>query len=172
MQFTPSHPHLPHRHSLPAQSSSYAQRRPYEQLLRSLLRLPSNPAVLMLQVYPWWRSARDGIPEGLYYREPEIEKTVLAQVSCGLCAWPPAGEWLWPRTASCPSPTSNHTNRAVHVALLHSSPDNNKLLMCCFLLLQYYDVPVVSLRAAAWRLMHEGIEGFKVRRQTKTGAQS
>ncbi|PRW61151.1 hypothetical protein C2E21_0306 [Chlorella sorokiniana] len=59
----------------------------------------------MLQLYPWWRSASDGVLEGLYNREPEVDKTVLAQ---------------------------------------------------------YYDVPVVSLRAAAWRLMHAGIEGFKV----------
>jgi hypothetical protein len=59
-------------------------RRPYEQLLRSLLRLPSNPTVLMLQLYPWWRSASDGVLEGLYNREPEVDKTVLAQVSCGL----------------------------------------------------------------------------------------
>lgn len=29
---------------------------------------------------------------------------------------------------------------------------------------QYYDIPVVSLRAAAWRLMSAGIEGYKVTR--------
>ncbi|PRW61323.1 hypothetical protein C2E21_0337 [Chlorella sorokiniana] len=32
---------------------------------------------------------------------------------------------------------------------------------------QYYDVPVVSLRAAAWRLMHAGIDGFKVDKVTE-----
>ena len=29
---------------------------------------------------------------------------------------------------------------------------------------QYYDIPVISLRAAAWRLMSAGIEGYKVTR--------
>lgn len=32
-----------------------------------------------------------------------------------------------------------------------------------FLLPQYYNLPVVSLRAAAWHLMQAGVEGFKVR---------
>ncbi len=30
------------------------------------------------------------------------------------------------------------------------------------LAMQYYDLPVVSVRAATWRLMHAGIDGFKV----------
>ncbi|KAI7845940.1 hypothetical protein COHA_000486 [Chlorella ohadii] len=31
---------------------------------------------------------------------------------------------------------------------------------------QYYDLPVVSLRAAAWRLMHAGVKGFMVDKVT------
>ena len=29
-------------------------------------------------------------------------------------------------------------------------------------LARYYDCPALSLRAAAWRLMHAGVDGFKV----------
>jgi hypothetical protein len=87
---------------------SYAspQRRTYEQMLRRMLQRPSQPTLLLLQYYPWMRSFGDGVTQGLYYREPETEMTVIGQ---------------------------------------------------------YYDLPVVSVRAAAWRLMHEGIDGFKVR---------
>ena len=131
--------------------------------------------MIMLQFYPWWRSARDGILEGLYYREPEIDKTVLAQVSCGVCAWPPAGEGLWPRTASCPSPTATTPpwlcTLHCYTPVLPLSLLQQQFLQYCFPFLQYYDVPVVSLRAAAWRLMHAGIEGFKVRRQTQDRTQ-
>jgi hypothetical protein len=79
---------------------------PFERLLRRLLLLPSKPAVLLLEFYPWWMSFGDGVFQGRFNRQPEIDQTVLGQ---------------------------------------------------------YYDVPVVSLRAAAWRLMHAGIDGFKVR---------
>ncbi|KAI7846321.1 hypothetical protein COHA_000158 [Chlorella ohadii] len=80
-------------------------RRAFELLLRRLQAMPSRPAVLLLQMYPWWQAFGDGATQGLYYREPETEMTVLAQ---------------------------------------------------------YYDMPVVSLRAAAWHLMSAGIEGFKI----------
>ncbi|KAI7842797.1 hypothetical protein COHA_003543 [Chlorella ohadii] len=95
----------------PGPPISYASkfRRRYEQLLRRLLLLPSKPAVILLQAYPWWMSFGDGFWQGLYYREPETELTVLGQ---------------------------------------------------------YYDLPVVSVRAAAWRLMQAGIEGFKVDKVT------
>ncbi|PRW61062.1 hypothetical protein C2E21_0336 [Chlorella sorokiniana] len=69
-----------------------------------MLQRPSQPTLLLLQYYPWMRSFGDGVTQGLYYREPETEMTVIGQ---------------------------------------------------------YYDLPVVSVRAAAWRLMHEGIDGFK-----------
>ncbi|KAL4421750.1 hypothetical protein ABPG77_009733 [Micractinium sp. CCAP 211/92] len=36
-------------------------------------------------------------------------------------------------------------------------------------LAQYYDVPSMSLRAAAWRLMQQGIEGFKVDQVLRPG---
>lgn len=66
----------------PAVQTSYASpsRRYYEQVVRRLLRMPTNPAVLLLHYYPWWRSPGDGVAEGLYYREPETEMTVLGQV--------------------------------------------------------------------------------------------
>lgn len=64
---------------------SYASRvrRVYEQVLRRLLLSPSKPAVVLLQMFPWWRSPGDGVPDGLYYREPETEMTVLGQVTHG-----------------------------------------------------------------------------------------
>lgn len=65
---------------LPQYSYTSRFRQVFEQLLRRLLQLPSKPAVLLLQHYPWWRSPRDGVPQGLYYREPETEMTVLGQV--------------------------------------------------------------------------------------------
>ena len=59
-------------------------RRSYEQLLRRLMLLPSKPAVLLLQAYPWWMSFGDGLWQGLYYRKTETEMTVLAQVNVTL----------------------------------------------------------------------------------------
>lgn len=66
---------------LPQYSYTSKQRRRYEQLLRRLLLLRSQPAVVLLQAYTWWCSFGDGILQGLYYREPEIEMTVLGQVT-------------------------------------------------------------------------------------------
>ena len=62
---------------------SYAsrQRRTYEQMLRRMLQRPSQPTLLLLQYYPWMRSFGDGVTQGLYYREPETEMTVIGQVS-------------------------------------------------------------------------------------------
>ncbi len=62
---------------------SYAspQRRTYEQMLRRMLQRPSQPTLVLLQYYPWMRSFGDGVTQGLYYREPETEMTVLGQVS-------------------------------------------------------------------------------------------
>lgn len=63
------------------------------------------PHWLAQQVYPWHQGGGDGgVTEGLFYREPEGQQTVLAT---------------------------------------------------------YYDVPVVSLRAAAYHLMRLGVDGFK-----------
>ncbi len=75
-----------HKHLSGLSQISYASkfRRGYEQLLRRLLLLPSKPAVILLQAYPWWMSFGDGFWQGLYYREPETELTVLGQVSSWL----------------------------------------------------------------------------------------
>lgn len=130
----------------PQYSYTSKARRCYEQLLRRLLRWPSQPTVLLLQYYPWWRSLGDGILDGLYYREPETEMTVLGQVK-GTAAP------VWLRPASLQA--------AIQSAGTH--PSALLLTVCCLLLPQYYDLPVVSLRAAAWRLMQAGIDGLKVR---------
>lgn len=53
---------------------------------------------------------------------------------------------------------------------LPAAQHSQAYLCCCDALgrffapcaLQYYDLPVVSVRAAAWRLMLAGIDGFKV----------
>ena len=62
------------------------QRRTYEQMLRRMLQRPSQPTLLLLQYYPWMRSFADGVTQGLYYREPETEMTVLGQASCPISA--------------------------------------------------------------------------------------
>lgn len=82
------------------------QRKAYEQLIRRLLALPGQPAVVLLHHYAWWMSTGDGRKGGLFYREPEGQHTAMAH---------------------------------------------------------YYDLPSVSVRAATWRLMQAGVEGFKVR---------
>lgn len=84
----------------------------YEGLLRSLLALPSGPAVVLLHHFPWFKAAGDGRSAGLFYREPEGQLTLLSH---------------------------------------------------------YYDVPSLSLRGAAWRLMQAGIKGFKVDRTILEG---
>lgn len=50
-------------------------------MLRRMLQRPSQPTLLLLQYYPWMRSFGDGVTQGLYYREPETEMTVIGQVS-------------------------------------------------------------------------------------------
>jgi hypothetical protein len=56
-------------------------RRGYEELLRKLLRLPGQPAVLMLHHYAWWFTYGDGLDYGLYYRAGEAQLQVFANVS-------------------------------------------------------------------------------------------
>ena len=60
-------------------------RRGFEQLLRRLQAMPSQPSLLLLQLYPWWQAFGDGVTQGLYYREPENQMTVLGQASGRLC---------------------------------------------------------------------------------------
>jgi hypothetical protein len=55
-------------------------RQAYEQLLRALLALPGQPAVVLLHHYPWHKAAGDGATEGLFYIEPELQLTTFAQV--------------------------------------------------------------------------------------------
>lgn len=135
-------------------------RRSYEQVLRRLLRLPSKPAVLLLQTYAWWFSHGDGIPEGLYYKEPEIEMTVLGQVSWLV----PTRGWLWLQDSGKQQHLLDCSLLPLRPIASQSTGAANRVP--CFLLPQYYDLPVMSLRAAAWHLMHAGIEGFKVRWST------
>ncbi|KAL4452446.1 hypothetical protein ABPG75_008108 [Micractinium tetrahymenae] len=86
------------------------QRRSYEFMLRSVLRVASQPAVILLNHYSWFLSKGDGRREGLFFSGPESTFNDLAQ---------------------------------------------------------YYDVTAMSMRAAAWRLMDENIDGFRVDKQTR-----
>lgn len=45
----------------------------------------------------------------------------------------------------------------------HSRPTGRRLLCLPLVPLQYYDLPSVSLRAATWRNMRDGVDGFRVR---------
>ena len=127
-------------------------RRAFELLLRRLQAMPSRPAVLLLQMYPWWQAFGDGATQGLYYREPETEMTVLAQASWRACLLPNlllrgwAAGWM-----ACVTCDGQRLSALPTTCFRCEHP------------LQYYDMPVVSLRAAAWHLMSAGIEGFKVR---------
>ncbi|KAL4423959.1 hypothetical protein ABPG75_001260 [Micractinium tetrahymenae] len=88
-------------------------RKAYEQLIRRLLALPGQPAVVLLHHYAWWMAAGDGAKGGLFYRQPEGQHTILAH---------------------------------------------------------YYDLPSVSVRAAVWRLMQAGVEGFKTDKMVRPGS--
>lgn len=57
-----------------------SERRAYEGIVRHLLRMPRAPALLLLHVYPFNQAGGDGVTEGLFYREPEGQLTVLAHV--------------------------------------------------------------------------------------------
>lgn len=79
-------PHSCCRHVFSVQPSyNSAVRRGFEQLLRRLQAMPSQPSLLLLQLYPWWQAFGDGVTHGLYYREPENQMTVLGQASWRLC---------------------------------------------------------------------------------------
>lgn len=82
-------------------------RRGFEQLLRKLLALPGQPAVVMVHYYSWWFTYGDGLDRGLYYYPGADQMSVFAD---------------------------------------------------------YYDFPVVNMRAAVWRLMQAGAPGFKADR--------
>ena len=56
------------------------ERRTFEQLLRWLLLMDNRPAVMLLQVYPWFQASGDGVIKGLFYKEPEAQFTTLAHV--------------------------------------------------------------------------------------------
>lgn len=75
---------LPPCFSLQPQYNSVG-RRGFEQLLRRLQAMPSQPSLLLLQLYPWWQAFGDGVTQGLYYREPENQMTVLGEASRKLC---------------------------------------------------------------------------------------
>lgn len=65
------------------------------------------------------------------------------------CCWPRGRPTPW--AGSCtPTPSINPFKPSAAQPTAHPHPT------------QYYDIPVVSLRAAAWRLMHAGIDKFKV----------
>ncbi|KAL4450123.1 hypothetical protein ABPG77_010792 [Micractinium sp. CCAP 211/92] len=87
------------------------QRRSYEFMLRSVLGVASQPAVVLLNHYSWYLSRGYGVSSGLFFSGPESAFNDLAQ---------------------------------------------------------YYDVPSMSLRAAAWRLMDKDVDGFRVDRQTRS----
>ncbi|KAL4854367.1 hypothetical protein ACK3TF_004885 [Chlorella vulgaris] len=55
------------------------ERREYEQLLRRVLRLPSQPAVVLLHSYAWLLAAGDGVTEGSFYTNTEGQLATLAQ---------------------------------------------------------------------------------------------
>ena len=71
-------PHPRRRPQSPA--GGVRDRHAYEWLLRDLLALPGNPAVVILHSYRWWRAAGDGQTEGLFYMEPEPQLELFAHV--------------------------------------------------------------------------------------------
>ena len=82
LRCSPSIKPLPSSCNPPLQPSyNSVERRAFEQLLRQVQSIPSQPSVLLLQVYPWWQAFGDGVTHGLFYREPESEMTVMAQAS-------------------------------------------------------------------------------------------
>lgn len=104
----------------------------FEQLLRKLLR--GEPAVVMLHHYAF-NVARDKRTRtaGVFYWQTEQHFSTFARVRCFF-------------RVVCARPACVY---CADVPALPSWP-------------QYYDIPSVSIAAAAWRLMHAGIEGFRV----------
>lgn len=131
---------------------------------------------MQLHYYAWWLSGVDGRQQGVFYQPPAEERLgVLSQVRgvvgvlgvcvslcpvvCGLCVrvcvcvWRGGGGGgglCLPTSGASPWPRACH----MYHANVSTSPH--------FLPLQYYDVPAVSLRAAAHPLMQAGVPGFKV----------
>ena len=125
---------------------SKPSRRAFEQLLRRLLRLPSPPAVALLHHYAWGATSGDGLPRGLYYYPPEQQLTTFA-------------------TVGMPGPVLGRRQRAGGQQRLHAAPacpTTLPPLSDAHTCMQYYDIPVVSMRSAVWRLMQAGIDGFRV----------
>ena len=65
-------------------------------MLRSVLRVASPPAVVLLNHYSWYLARGDGVSSGLFFSGPESSFNDLAQVTgcCGLwmgvrVAWQP-----------------------------------------------------------------------------------
>lgn len=128
------------------------QRLAYEHLVRRLLARPGGrrPAVVLLHLYAWWRAASAQKGEGLYYKEPEQQLTLLSHVRgragarAGASAGPHVAGMLSWQGCAPPFPTCL-------LPLPRPLPR------------QYYDVPSLSLRSAAWRLWQAGVDGFKAR---------
>lgn len=55
------------------------QRRSYEFMLRSVLRVASQPAVVLLNHYSWYLARGDGVSSGLFFSGPESSFNDLAQ---------------------------------------------------------------------------------------------
>ena len=72
-------------------------RRTFESVLRWLLRMDNQPALMLLQFYAYFQASGDGVTKGLFYKEPEAQFTTFAHVSSfsfsfwGLTVWLPQG---------------------------------------------------------------------------------
>jgi hypothetical protein len=133
----------------------WARQRSYEQLLRKSLALPSQPAVLLLNHYAWWQASAEGATEGAFHARIEHMLSTLASV----------GALLQRKTCCVVGGGTLCLRFSVRFwwCFLHNKLGGVLMSTHSSACLQYYDTPALSLRAAAWRLMHAGVEGFKVR---------
>lgn len=118
---------------------------------------------------------------GLFYQEPELQLTAFSHVRAGITAGVPAAALLvlplllshyCYRSCSCPG---NHCGSFCGffpvcssalpplgwLPCLHESLTSTGHIPAYIPHLQFYDVPAVSVRAAAWHLMHAGVDHFK-----------
>lgn len=150
---------------------------------------PCRPAILVLHHWGWWNALGDGIDRGLFYSQPEGQLTAFSHVSLPAGAQCAATALLlpdgafrsqlaWhhvprpprsPAAADQQQPPPSSAKHSPDLAMLSRRP----AAFNCWLVdrvchpflprspVQYYDLPTLSLRSAAYHLMDAGLPKFQ-----------